>query len=111
MIHATLRIPVADQALSDSLLSLRRLVGPASAAPGCLHCRLYREVGEAESLLLDQHWASDSALQAYLRTEDYRQLLNLLEAACDGPPEIRFETVSQSRGLELIERARGSDSN
>ena len=104
MINATLRIPASPKSLESILHSLRSLVGPASVAPGCLDCRLYTEVAESPALLLYQQWESLEALERYFRSANCRRLLGVLEAARSAP-EIRFDTVSSSRGLELIESA------
>ena len=109
MITATLRIPLSPQRLEQTLRGLRALVGPASVARGCRSCRLYQEVGESPSLLLYQQWESQQALEGFLGSEDCRRLLGLLEAA-EAAPEVRFETISRSQGLELVASIRQAQS-
>ena len=87
---------------------LKLLVGPTSVTPGCMSCRLYQEVGDSSSLLMYQQWESEEALEDHLRSVNCRRLLDVMEAA-GGAPEIRFDTVECSRGLELIESVRLKD--
>ena len=51
-------------------------------------------------------WRSDEELNLHLRSDDYRNLLLVLEMALK-EPEIRFDTISSSTGIETIEKARG----
>ena len=110
MVNVMLRVPASDGLRQQILHSLRRLLGPTSVAPGCLSCRLYEEVGESFWFLMHQQWESEQALERHLRSEQFRRLLGVIEAASQAP-EIRFDTVSRSQGLELIEAVRLKDAN
>jgi quinol monooxygenase YgiN len=52
-----------------------------------------------------ERWESQAALEAHLRSEMYGRILGALELS-GGRPDIRFEHVSASEGIELIERQR-----
>jgi hypothetical protein len=55
--------------------------------------------------MLCQQWESEQALQAYIRSDNFRLLLGLMEAASE-VPELRFDTLSHSRGLDLVSELR-----
>jgi hypothetical protein len=56
--------------------------------------------------LFEDTWASEADLERHLRSPDYRQLLLVMELA-RVQPEVRFNRVSHSTGLETIQQARG----
>ena len=48
---------------------------------------------------------NDQDMQRHLRSEKYRKILLVVEMAAE-PPEIRFDTIAYSTGVEIIEQAR-----
>ena len=56
--------------------------------------------------MCEQVWRNQDDLNLYLRSEDYRRMLLLMELAGE-PPEIKFQTISSPAGIEVIEKARG----
>ena len=73
---------------------------------GCLGCQLHLDALEENVLILEESWASDADLGRHLRGPDYRTLLLIMELGTR-PPEVSFDNVSSSTGLETIEKARG----
>jgi hypothetical protein len=55
--------------------------------------------------VLVERWESDAALEAHLRSEAYRRVLAAIELS-GGPPEVCFDYVSTTEGINRIERAR-----
>ena len=104
-IIGTIRIlPPADRR-ADVLEVLRFVQGPVRAQPGCAACDIYDEQGPDAAIVFIERWESEAALEAHLRSETYRRILGAIELS-GGRPGIRFEHVSASEGMELIERAR-----
>jgi quinol monooxygenase YgiN len=56
--------------------------------------------------MVEEVWKSQENLDRHLRSDDYRNMLFVTEMALE-PPEIRFQTISHSAGIEIIEKARG----
>jgi quinol monooxygenase YgiN len=105
MIIGTVRIlPPPDQH-ADVLEVLRSVQGPVRAQPGCAACDIYEEQGPEPAVVFVERWETDAALEAHLRSDMYRRILGAIELSSD-KPEIRFEHVSASQGMELIERLR-----
>jgi quinol monooxygenase YgiN len=105
MIVGTLRLLPAPDRRAEILEVFRAIQGPVLAQPGCIACHIYEEQGPERSVVLVQRWESQSALEAYLRSESYRRILGAIELS-GGPPEVRFESVSATEGMELIEKSR-----
>jgi quinol monooxygenase YgiN len=60
---------------------------------------------EGNVVILEERWASEEDLERHVRSQDYRQLLLIMELAKTSP-EVRFDTVSSSTGFETIEKIR-----
>jgi quinol monooxygenase YgiN len=105
MIVGTLRILPAPQRRIEVLEVFRAIQGPVLAQPGCAGCHIYEEQGPEPAIVLVEMWESQVALEEHLRSEAYRRVLGAIELS-GGPPEIRFDHVSATEGMELIERSR-----
>jgi quinol monooxygenase YgiN len=71
----------------------------------CLGCHLNRDALDENVLIFEEAWASEAAMECHLRSQDYRELLLVMELALV-PPEVRFDRVSHSSGFETIQQAR-----
>ena len=107
MIIGTVRI-LPPPGRHDVVLGvLQSVQGPVRTQPGCAACDIYDEQGPEPAIVLIERWESDQALQAHLRSDIYRRVLGAIELS-GGPPDIRFEHVVASGGIEVIERSRGA---
>ena len=105
MIVGTLRILPAPDRRAEILEVFRAIQGPVLAQPGCTACHIYEEQGPEPAVVLVERWESQVALEAHLRSETYRRILGAIELS-GGPPEVCFDYVSASEGMDLIERSR-----
>ena len=105
MVIATVRVVVPESKRSEVLQALRLLRGPTAARMGCDSFHVYRDDEHENTLLLLQQWSSEADLHRYLRSELYSTILAVIETAIE-PPDIRFDTVACTAGVELIEIAR-----
>jgi quinol monooxygenase YgiN len=105
MIIGTIRILPPPERRADVLEVLRSVQGPVRALPGCAACDIYDEQGPDAAVVFVERWESQAALDAHLRSETYRRILGAVEFS-GRQPDIRFEHVSASEGMELIERSR-----
>ena len=56
--------------------------------------------------MFEEIWRTEEDLEDHLRSDEYLNVLLVLEMALK-EPEIRFDTISSSTGIETIEKARG----
>jgi len=105
MVVGTLRIPVSPDRRAEVLEVLWSIQGPVLAQPGCSAFRIFEEQRPEEAIVLVERWDSEAAIEAHIRSESYRRILAAMELS-GGPPEISFEHVSASVGIELVERLR-----
>ena len=105
MVVGMLRIPLAQDKSAEVLEVLRSIQGPVLAQQGCKSCHIYEDQGPEPAVVLVERWESKAALESHIRSESYRRILVAIELA-GGPPEVSFDVVSASEGMELIERLR-----
>jgi quinol monooxygenase YgiN len=105
VIVGTLRILPPPRRRAEVLEIFEAVQGPVVAQPGCLACHVYEEALPAQAIVLVERWQSPAALEAHLRSELYRRILGALELS-GGPPEVSFDYVSATEGMDLIERSR-----
>jgi quinol monooxygenase YgiN len=105
MFRSTIRmlIPLGKQ--SEALEILASVSEQTRCNPSCINSGLYRGVEEIRAILLDELWTSKEEGLRHLQSEEYRRVLLVVEMA-EERPEIRFDTIVQSRGVEFIEMAR-----
>ena len=105
MTVATLRIPLPANRRAGVLEVLRSIQRLVQAQAGCLGCLIYEEQSPDSALLMVERWDSEEALETHIRSDAYRRILKAIELG-GGPPEVRFDKVSASEGIELIQRLR-----
>jgi len=74
---------------------------------GCLGCHIYVDAQEDDVLMVEETWRSAEELEHHLRSGEYRNVLVIMEMSLKHP-EVQFNTVSTTTGIETIEKARGS---
>ncbi len=107
MVLSTIRMKLSPKKVGEALAILRSVTEQSKVQPGCLCTRIYRSGQEDNVLMFVQEWSNEEDLERHLGSDDYRQLLKVLEMAIK-QPEIRFDTVVSSTGIETIEKARSS---
>jgi hypothetical protein len=85
--------------------ALRSLMLPIQLDRGCGGCHLYADVGESNSLLYVEEWATRKDLEREMRSYRLNRLLSVMESS-PVPPVLEFRFVSQSRGLEYFAEVR-----
>ena len=105
MIHVMLRMAFGPERCGEVLQILRPMAERTRLTPGCLGCNIYQDVHDAGVILVEELWRSETELGRHLRSDQYREVLLVMEMASE-PPEVRFEEISRSSGVETIERER-----
>ena len=62
--------------------------------------------GGTSSVTWMEEWRTENDLKRHLRSPQYRKILIALDMA-DAEPEVRFDTVVETAGMQLIAEARG----
>ena len=105
MILSTIRMKIPPKKRNEALKILRSTAEQCKVHSGCLGCHIYEDVQEDNVLTFEEMWRSEEDLERHLRSKEYRNVLLVMEMALKHP-EVRFNTVSTSTGIETIEKAR-----
>jgi quinol monooxygenase YgiN len=105
-IHATFRMVIPVRKRKEALVILRSMIERIKLEAGCVSCRLYQEITGGRALMIEEIWASKEGLQRHLRSATFRNILLVVEMASQ-TPEIRFDRISHSTGIDSIAQARG----
>jgi quinol monooxygenase YgiN len=91
------------------LHALRLLASPTRAEPGCIGCRVWIDDDDEEfAVRYVEEWATEGALRLRVRSRPFTRLLEVLESA-PAPPDIQFDFVTQTRGLDYVAEVRSAD--
>jgi len=107
MVLATIRMIIPPQKRDEALKILRSTAEQCKVHSGCLGCHIYDDIQEDNVLMFEEMWRNEEDLAKHLRSEKYHDVLLVMEMALKHP-EVRFNTVSTSTGIETIEKARSS---
>jgi quinol monooxygenase YgiN len=105
LIQATITMAIPLQKSGEALRIVKSFTEQSRDEPGCMSCHIYEDLQEKNVYMLKEVWRSEEDLDRHLRSDEYRNLLLVLEMALE-QPEIRFDTISISTGIETIEKAR-----
>jgi quinol monooxygenase YgiN len=106
MVLATVRLMIPPKKRDEALKILKSAAAQCRVLPSCLSCHIYADVQEDNVLMFEQTWRSQEDLERHLRSDEYYRVLLVMEMALK-QPEIRFEIISGSTGIETVEKARG----
>ena len=102
MILVTLKMIVQPEKRRDLLETIRGMLEPARVERGCLNYRLYEDVENRNAFVLMEEWATQEDLERHISKDNQRRLLTLMDLLSE-KPELRFNTVLHTAGMELIE--------
>jgi quinol monooxygenase YgiN len=105
MIHASLKVVPLAERREEALRIIRSLLGPTSAAPGCISCGFYTDARNENVLCYVEDWETEKDLQRHIRSDDYRKFLALIDLSSE-PPDLKFHRVSETFGIEYLGRVR-----
>ncbi len=106
MIQASLRIVAPPEKRDDVLGTFRSLLGPTRVAPGCLQCHVCVDMEDENAITYVEEWQATEYLERHLRSDQYRRVLAMIETSTEAP-ELRYNTISETTGLEYLAAIRG----
>ena len=108
-IRSTIRMLIPLDKQSEALEILGRVAHQVRFEPRCSSSRLYRGVEEDRAIMLEEFWECGRDMLKHLKSDTYHRILLVIEMA-EEPPDIRFDLIAESGGVEVIENARNNDS-
>jgi len=102
-ILVTLKMIVQPERRSDLLETMRGMLEPARVERGCLSYCLYEDVEDRNTFILVEEWATQKDIERHISKDNNRRLLALMDLLSE-QPELQFNTVSHTAGMDLIEK-------
>jgi len=106
VVISTFRLFPSREERRHLLTLLRSVQGPIQTQPHNQACQMYEEDGFDGAVLYLERWSSETEFKRHVRSDVYRRILTAIELSRK-PPEIVFDYVTSSRGIDLIEDLRG----
>ena len=106
-VRSTIRMLIPLDRQSEALDILGSVSAQIQFEPSCISSRIYRGVDEVRAIMVEELWANDEDIVRHLNSDVYHRVLLVIEMA-EEPPEIRFDTIAHSSGVETVEKARQS---
>ncbi|WP_027368994.1 putative quinol monooxygenase [Desulfocurvibacter africanus] len=107
IVRASLRMELSPHQLAEVLDVLSPLVSRTLAAPGCLECRLSRDLTDG-SVLFEEWWAREEDFHERVLSGDFRTVLLTMDMAAK-EPEFRFCLIAEIKGLKDLARLLGQE--
>ena len=96
----SVRITVSHKNKKEAL-ELIRYLGSTFKRPGCISRRGYQDIDNPNVLSLVEEWDTQADLENHIRSTEFLRTLALIDLS-NKPPQIRFNTISHKRGMDMI---------
>lgn len=110
MVHLTITLSASTTLAPRLVSALRALMGAIRLEPGFDSCSVWTtEREDAGGVLVhyQERWSDERAMQVRVRSDEFTQLLEIVERAPDNP-QVEFQFVAKRHGLEYVEAVRGT---
>jgi quinol monooxygenase YgiN len=105
-ILATVTIVMPPGRREEILRTLGPLAQLAKDLYRCATSAILQDVENPNRLTSVQEWASQKDLERFIRSEDYRGLLAVMDLSARRP-QIRFQSFTGEKGMEYVAALRG----
>ena len=101
MIIMTLRMVVQSEKRDEIIQTIRGTLEPIRVEPGCISYRFYQDTENSNSFTLVGEWETQDDLERHIRANSFKTLLMIMDFSKERP-EIKFNTVSHTAGIESV---------
>ena len=105
MVRLTVTLVTSPTGAGLLLDAFRSLMVPTRLEPGCLGCLVWEETDDDTTLHYAEEWATEADMRRRVRSDRFTSLLAVMEAAV-APPQVQFDFVTTTRGLDYVEEVR-----
>lgn len=103
-VRSAIRMLIPMDKQSEAIEILSGVSERVQFEPYCISSRLYRGVDEERAIMLEELWESGRDMLQHLKSDAFRRVLLVVEMA-EESPDIQFDTITESGGVEVIEQA------
>ena len=105
MIETTIKMTVPVEKRREVLQTIKAILGPIRRERGCITCNCYVDVEDEGVFVIEEEWKTREDLDSHLRS-DHFGVLNGAMKLLRAEPDIRFNTIASTAGLEAVIAAR-----
>lgn len=105
MIVTTIRIHTTPENRKELMQTFRSLSKPIKSENGCKSCRIYREVGNEEAVIVIQEWDSRNHLDRHLHSDEFAVMVGAM-SLLEQPDTVEFQVLDQLEGSRSVEAIR-----
>lgn len=102
MIVTTIRMQTTPQNRKELMQTFRSLSNPIQSEDGCKSCRIYREVGNEEAVIVIQEWDSRNHLDKHLHSDEFAVMVGAM-SLLEQPETVEFQVLGQLEGSRSVE--------
>jgi quinol monooxygenase YgiN len=105
MIATTIKMTVPVEKRKEVLQTVKAILGPIRRERGCISCNCYVDVEDESLFFFEEEWKTREDLDNHLRS-DLFGVLNGAMRLLRVQPDIKFNTITSTAGLDAIKTAR-----
>jgi quinol monooxygenase YgiN len=105
MIVTTIRMQTTPKNRRELMQTFRSLSDPIRCGHGCKSCRIYREVGDDETVIFIQEWDSRDHLDLHLGSNEFAVIVGAM-SLLEQPETVEFQVLDQLEGSRSVEAIR-----
>jgi len=105
MIETTIKMTVPVEKRKEVLQTVLAILGPIRLERGCISCNCYVDAEDERVLFIEEAWTAREDLENHLRSDNFG-ILNGAMRLLRVEPDIRFNTIAATTGIEAIKAAR-----
>jgi quinol monooxygenase YgiN len=105
MVRLKVTLPASSEHASQILQALRFLMVGTRLEAGCVDCAAW--IDRDSTVQYVEEWASEEDMRRRVRSDAFTSLIAVMEAASE-PPDVQFDFVTTTRGLDYIFEVRGN---
>ena len=106
MVQLTLKLRVAPGSVPDMTHAFRAVMLAGQWHRGWVRAQAHSDLGDPDTLYYQEEWLTCEDAAREIRSARFCRLLELMEAAVE-PPDLRFQFISEVRGLDYVAEVRG----
>ena len=104
-VRSSIRMLIPLDKQSEAIDILGSVSAQVQFDPSCISSRIYRGVHDVRAIMVEELWSNVEDIMRHLNSDVYRRVLLVIEMA-EESPEIRFDIIAGTSGVETIEMAR-----
>ena len=105
MVRLTVSLIASARSAPRLMHALRSLTPPLRLRPGHLGCNTWMD--SDHTVHYQEDWATEPDMRERVVSEGFTRLLSVIEAS-EGLPEVQFNFVTKTRGLDYVEEVRAA---